>query len=261
MLSFSDELKQRPIAFLKFSDELWKLESLQKGTLYMNTLKFFKELEEKTNIKGMGDKDEGSTILTELNLKFYDYETNELVYEGAASRSAITMGEDLQKHVFCMCYLDFGSLEIIEEGTDYVKATFSFSDEQKQDFVESFGQYVLVISCNDFLNSVKEAFKKESIDWATDKVKYSDFSINYMNRLEDYINNRNGKYFWKDKFFEKQKEYRLIVLNRDSDDPIQLDIGDLTTHSFITSTEELFNNRFYLEVRFNPEKDLIELED
>lgn len=261
MLTFSDELKQRPIAFLKFSDELWKLESLQKGSLYMNTLRFFKELEEKTKEKGMGDKDEGSIILTELNLKLYDYETKKLVYEGPASRSAITMEEDLQKHVFCMSYLDFGSLEIIEEGKDFLKATFSFSDEQKKEFIESFGKYVMVISCTDFLNNVKEAFEKENIAWAADKVKYSDFSINYMNRIEDYMNNRSGKYFWKDKFFEKQKEYRVIVLNRDSDGPIQFNIGDLTMHSFITSTEELFNNRFYFEAKFNPEEDLIKLED
>jgi hypothetical protein len=34
----------------------------------------------------------------------------------------------------------------------------------------------------------------------------------------------------------------MIVLNRDSDDPIQFNIGDLTSYSFIASTEELFNN-------------------
>lgn len=58
---FSDEFKQKPIVFLKFSDELWKLKSLQKGTLHMNILRFFKEFEEKTNKKGMGDKNEGAT--------------------------------------------------------------------------------------------------------------------------------------------------------------------------------------------------------
>lgn len=82
MLVFTDELKQRPIVFLKFSNELWKLKALQKGNLYMNTLGFFKKLEEETKAKGMGDKNEGSMILTELHLKFYDKETNQLVYEG-----------------------------------------------------------------------------------------------------------------------------------------------------------------------------------
>lgn len=261
MLEFTDELKQRPIAFLKFSDELWKLESLQKGVLYMNTLRFFKELEEKTKVKGMGDKDEASTILTELDVKFYDYETNELVYKGTAGRGSITSEEDLQKHVFCLSYLDFGSLEIIEEGTNFVKTIFNFSDKQKKEFVESFGKHVMVISCSDFINNISNSFKKRSIAWAADKVKYSDFKINYMDRLQDHINNRSGKYFWKDRYFENQKEYRVIVLNRDSDDPIQINIGDLTNKSFITSTEELFNNRFYFEVRFNPDNDLVKLED
>ena len=261
MLMFSDELKQRTIVFIKFSDELWKLESLQKGNLYMNTLRFFKRLEEETKIKGMGDKNEGSMILSELRIKLYDYVTKKLVYEGPASTSATTMEEDLQKHVFCMSYLDFDCLKIIEEGTDFVKTIFSFSDEKKKDFEESFGKYVMVISCADFINNVRKAFEKENIVWAGDKVKYSDFSINYMNRLEDYMNNRSGKHFWKDKCFEKQKEYRVIVLNRDSDDSIQFNIGDLTSCSFITTTEELFSNQFYLEVKFNPENDLIQIVD
>lgn len=53
----------------------------------------------------------------------------------------------------------------------------------------------------------------------------------------------------------------MIVINRDSDDPIKFDIGDLTIHSFITSTEQLLNNRFLLEAKFNPENDLINRED
>ncbi len=261
MLVFTDELKQRPLAFLKFSNELWKLETLQKGNLYMNTLGFFKKLEEETKIKGMGDKNEGSIIFTNLHLKFFDNYTNELVYEGPASKSTITMEEDLQKHVFCMCYLDFGNLEIIEEGVDSVKTLFNFTNEQKKDFVDNFGKYVMFISCTDFINHVREKFEEENIDWAADKVKYSDFSINYMDRLEDYMSNRSGKYFWKDKFFEKQREYRFVVLNRDSDEPVKFNVGDLTNCTFITTTEQLFNNKFYLEVKFNPEEDLILLED
>lgn len=122
-------------------------------------------------------------------------------------------------------------------------------------------KYVKVISCADFINNVRATFEKENIAWAGDNIKYSDFSINYIDRFEDYMHNRTGKYFWKDKFFEKQKEYRVIVLNRDSEEPIEFDIGDLTSQSFITTTEELFNNQFYLEVKFNPEKDLVKIED
>ena len=98
----------------------------------MNTLRFFKELEEKTKVKGMGDKDEASTILTELDVKFYDYETNELVYKGTAGRGSITSEEDLQKHVFCLSYLDFGSLEIMKKVLILLKQYLTFQISRKR---------------------------------------------------------------------------------------------------------------------------------
>lgn len=261
MIIFTEEMKKNPVAFLKFADELWKLESLQNGTLYMNTLGYFRKKEEEEKNKGMGDKNEGSLPITNINIKFYNRETNKLVYEGPALRCALTLAEDLQKHVFCLFYLDFSSLKIIEEGTNYIKTLLTFTDEQIKDIEKSFGKYVLIISWADFLNKVKEAFNKENIEWCADKVKYCDFTINNQERIDDFLNNRTSKYFWKDKYFENQKEYRIVVLNKDSDEPIQLNIGDLSNCSFITTTEALFSNQFIINVEFNPETDLIEIDE
>ena len=261
MLIFTDELKQKPLFFLKFANDLQRSESLQKGNLYMNTLRYFKELEKKTKEKGMGDENEGSMILSELNLKFYKHQTEELILEGKSSRSEIVIEEDLQKHLFCFYYLDFGSLEIIEETEGSVTTLLKFTENQKEELIRSFGKHVIVISCNDFIDNVRIAFEKENIEWTTGKVKYSDYSINYTDRIEDFIYDRNEKYFWKDKYFENQKEFRLVVLNRDSNIPIELNIGDLTCCSFITNTEKLFNDEYCIKIGFDPEKDLVKLED
>lgn len=250
-----DGFKSIPIALLKFSDEIDRLKDLQKGNLFMNTLGFFKDLEEKENKKGIGDKDEGVCRLNVLNVQFFECDTNKLFCEMPASRTSIIQKEDLRKHVFCMSYLDYEDIKIIKSERDNFKATLNFSNEQKKEILESFGEYVMVISYIDFLNKLEKAFAENNIIWAMDKVKYDDFNANNMQRVSDYLNNKITKYFWKDIFFQKQKEIRLIVLNSDSGNPMKFYIGDLTPHSFITSVEDLFNDKYYLEVNLKPAKD------
>ena len=260
MYTIAPELKERILALVKFSNEKWTLESMQKGTLYLNTLEYFRSLEEKLKVKGMGDVNEGRFVLNNLDLKICDNETGNLVFTGMSKQSFITAQEDSEKHVLCTSYIDFGSLEIFEEGEDYFKANIAFTEEEKGEFKKYFGEYALIISFADFINNIKAAFKEQGIDSVSGKVKYSDFSTNYMDRLNPFIHNNSDKYFWKDLYFKNQKEYRLVVLNRDSKKPIEIKIGDMSKYSFITTTDELFNNRFCIESHFNPEKDLIEIE-
>lgn len=256
MLIFTDEFKKRPHAFLKFSNELWKLETLQKGTIYMNTIKYFVKLEEEAKIKGMGDKTEGALVATNIDFVL-ENEDNSLLLKGSAPYMEVRIDGDSQKHVFCMSYLDFSNLEIIEEGSNYVKCITNFTYEQKKRFIDDFGKYVMLISCANFTNSVITGFERKDIEWAENKVRYSDFSITHIDRIKSYMSNGSSKYFWKDKFFENQIEYRIIVLNRDSDVPLEINIDDMTGCSCIITTEKLFSNKFYLEVRFNTETDLI----
>lgn len=261
MYEFTEELKKRPLALLKFADELCKLESLQKGNLYLNTLRFFKELEEKTKIKGIGDKNEGSMILIELQIKIYNNETNELVYQGPAGRSAFSLDEDLQKHAFCLCYLDYSNLEIYERIDNCLNARIIFTDDQKEEFKKSFGKHVLVVPFNIFIEKLEDTFNKEEIAFVRDLVKYDNFSINNKERLDDFMENRPNKYFWKDNYFKTQREYRIIVLNRDSDEPFKINIGNISNNSFITNSENLFNHGYCVQIQFNPETDLVLLED
>ncbi|MBU3114038.1 hypothetical protein [Clostridium lacusfryxellense] len=48
-------------------------------------------------------------------------------------------------------------------------------------------------------------------------------------------------------------------MNRDSDEPIKIHVGDMSNYSAIITSEELFNNGLIVESHFNPETDVIEL--
>ncbi|MBU3114037.1 hypothetical protein [Clostridium lacusfryxellense] len=197
MYEIAPQLKDRKISLVKFSDEKWTLESLQKGTLYLNTLEYFRKLEKETNERGMGDDNEGRLILTDLNMKVYDNKTGNLILSGKAKSSAITTQEDSEKHVLCTSYIDFRSLEIIEQGKDYFKANIFYTEEQKTEFKKHFGKYALIISFTEFVNNINDSFKAQGIDGTGGKVKYSNFSINYKKRLDPFIGNTsdNGKIY------------------------------------------------------------------
>lgn len=259
MYEFAPQLKKRIITLVKFSNKLSRLEDLQKGNLYLNTLEYFRNIEKETRKKGMGDYNEGRFILTDLDINIYDYETEDLILTGKASTSAITSQEDSDKHVLCTSYIDFRSLKISEQGKDYFKANIVYTEEQKKAVRNNFGEYALVISFSQFSNNLNASFKKLGIEATGDKVKYSDYSINYTNRLEPFIGNTSDKYLWKDLYFENQKEYRVIILNKDSKVPITIKVGDMSKYSTIITSEKLFNNELIVESHFDPETDVIEL--
>lgn len=54
-------------------------------------------------------------FLNDLNLKFYDNITGNLILEGKANQSSITNQGDSEKYVLCTSYIDFSNLEIIQE--------------------------------------------------------------------------------------------------------------------------------------------------
>ncbi|AOT68307.1 hypothetical protein Gferi_01105 [Geosporobacter ferrireducens] len=53
---------------------------------------------------------------------------------------------------------------------------------------------------------------------------------------------------------------RVIVLNRDSIEPFQINIGDMTTFSYLTTADKLFNDGYCLKMNFDPEKDLVKID-
>lgn len=260
MYEITPELKKKIIVLVKFSNSLDNLKSLQQGNLYLNTLEFFRNQEIKLMKKGMGDDFEGRFILNDLNLKFYDNMNGNLILEGKANQSSITNQEDSEKHVLCTSYIDFSNLEIVQEKKESFTANIIFSDEEIKEFRENFGKYALVISLSDFKKNLEKNFRNQGIEAVSDKISYNDFFKNHTNRIEPFINNTYEKYFWKDLYFKNQKEYRIIILNKDSKEPIIINIDDMSSYSFLTTASELFENRFIIESYFDPKKDLVELE-
>lgn len=229
---------------LKFSDKREHLESLQNGNLYMNNFKYFIELEKKTGIKGMGDMFEVANVLNNIKLSFYDYETNEFLFEADAKRMHFRFDETVYKPVFCLFALGSDMLEVVNEGENFIDTKIIFSEEQKERILKEFGRYVLVIPWKLFMDNVFKSFRENGYVAIGDFVRYSNYSVNYSKRIEAFINQTAEMFFWKDSYFEHQREFRIVILNENIETPLTVKFESIKENTMILRTQDLLSGEY-----------------
>lgn len=231
--------------FVKFGKKEY-LESLYRGIVRFNTLGFYKNYEEDNEKKkGIGDKTEGCLLINNISIKLISHVTNELIFEGPADSAVFQSPEYLTKPVMCLSFIDNDNLWIKEKKEDSINAKIKFSNEQKEMYRE-FGDSALVIHPVNFLEKINNILSRQGLSHIKGAVEYSDFSINQLQRIQHYIDGDAKAVFWKDKFFEPQKEYRIFILNRDISEPFEINIGSMSNYACLIPAEDLLNERFGL---------------
>ena len=234
--------------FLKFQCREY-LEDLQKGILYMKNFKYYKDLEKKDKQKGKGDITEASQFLKDVDFRLIDRDTNKTFIVGKAGSSLIENEDDKLKPVFCLSQVDINSLTNIQKDNDFITGDLIFSEKDKERILKELGESVLIISPYHFVNNLKSKFKEKDLEYADGKVEYDDFNINNYERLLDYINGKSERFFWKDTSYDYQKEYRFVVLNRNVDDHLIINLDDMSDYSRIMDAEKLLNGKFQIKIK------------
>lgn len=248
MCNVSEKPNCTPLVFLKFSKEKWILESMQKGNLYLNTLKYFVDLEKK-EAKGIADNYEAGLYLNSMNFIGKNISDGTEVFR-ATGECTIYNNADLRKHILCMTGLYLNNFSITEKQDGTLNAKINFTDKEKEKIIDKLGKYVLVAYAKDLKENITSNFKKDNIYYACGNAIYDDYSVNGLTRILDYTNDNNEKFFYKDNLFKYQKEYRFTVLNQDSYKPFIKTINDMSKYASILETKDLFNN-FELEIKPN----------
>ncbi|GEM_PF-222880 len=229
-----------------------RLESLQKGNLYMNNLKYFNDLEKTSGISGMGDINDGKLVLNSLKIQLIDPNDDKKIIEFDTDKSMLEIGI-AQLPVFCMYTIDKRNLieEEIEDENTYI-FKFGFKDEEKTKIQSSFGPYALMIKNHDeFIKRLTSAFRKNNFHYMGSKVLYSDFSINEKERIEDCSSNEFRFAYWKDyNKFEHQHEYRVLCTNNPVEKNMEIFIGDISDITLLLKTEDLFSYEFIVEASY-----------
>ncbi|MGN9169482.1 hypothetical protein ACTNAS_15820 [Paenibacillus polymyxa] len=242
-------MKNNKAMFLIKFGQKEHLESLQKGNLYLNNLDYFIQMEKRNNKKGRGDKSEASLILTDVALKFINHDSNELSFTLDSAKTSLRMDEVLAKPVFCMMWIGIEDFEVIKEDEDEVEAKLSFDAEQQKEMVSEFGDYALVIDAGRFMEALETTLNQMKLRFATGKVDYINYSTNKNEHLLELMENDLAVYFKKDHSLSYQKEFRAVILNKDIEEPLTINIGDMTSFSGILPSAPLLGGGF--GVKFN----------
>lgn len=67
--------------------------------------------------------------------------------------------------------------------------------------------------------------------------------------MSSYKNQGTNIYFWKDKYFENQYEYRIVLTDQEVDEALIVNVGDISDISTIFNANEFFSDKFEIRLR------------
>ncbi|NRT13601.1 hypothetical protein [Flavobacterium sp. 14A] len=201
---------------IKFGDEANIIKLFEKGEIYMNTIKSFKQ----SDRKEIGDKYEGTVDIKnfhngELTLYLPD---NPITLK----TSKLQLSESYKNHIgniFCSYALSDKLL--------YRKPVHKIDSR-----MQTFGSHCIIIKdVSKFLNAIFSELKNRNIDYSHNIVKYHNYNKN-DHQLTLFDKPHNYAY---------QKEHRIIAYT-DLDEPLKFEIGSIKEYAEIYETNVLIKN-------------------
>lgn len=199
------------------------LQGFLHGNLYMNTLKFFVDLEKNTGKQGVGDKREASLLEIRKHKLFIQYDGEERKEIKIGPPPGIIYDQKALQHpIFCMVVKKYIQDKI---GEGEYACTISLERELLNDFTEGNDEnfcVVAIFNYIEFLDRVKKAVTLAGLSAKCGPINYRNKSLpNFVNG--DWVLDDT---FTKDNRFKIQSEYR-IELDKQCIEPYVLEIGDI----------------------------------
>lgn len=234
------------IAFLKFTDHI---DSLLKGDLFMNNLQRYIDMEKESGIRGMGDRFEGAEVMSDVEIRIYDNRTGELLLQGESESVHTRLTDSEKTPVYCLFSITTDHLTIINETEEFYVTKIDFSEADKEKMISEFGEKLVMINPNAFVERVQKAFVEKGYGYRMGTVTYDDYGVNSSKRLKAYRESDSEVFFWKDKFFENQNEYRIAIKSIKTDKPIIENIGDISDIANVFNARDFFDGELEIHLR------------
>lgn len=209
------------VPLIKFQSEE-RIKSLQQGKIYMNTLAYYRKLEEETGDVRVGDSFEGMFHVKKGELVFPD--------EG----EVIELNDELIKtsysdgFVFCL----FGVKPSIEK--------FEFTEDQIREITGFGDTALLILDVPEFERRIIKAAKAEGFEIYKGFVKYYDETRDSASVMIPLLSGMHNVAYYKRKMYEYQQEYRFFVYaESDKRDHLELEIGDISDISRMMKTSSM----------------------
>lgn len=207
---------------LKFGQRKHIEDLYNNGTIYMNSINYFKRVEQNEQKK---DDREGILHIKQISWLQLKIDDKIIEFSKTGTGNLIT------------------SAQYREEATELlgnIFSTYAITDElvSKTDIIDKrcagLGDTILIITKPiTFLKRVQQALESKNIEYKCDFVKYYD-EHSYEGDLG---------FFYKPNHYTHQSEYRICIMN-DKDEPYILTIGSIADISQICDISALENIRF-----------------
>ncbi|WP_440645060.1 hypothetical protein [Bacillus subtilis] len=221
---------------------------LDGSVFFMNT-GYFIDLEKSTKIKGIGDKYEGALFKhldTENSIFMIEHKGEKIVIP--TKRGFMTQINESFRSLMLSCFT------IIDYSLDdlYLADDLKIENEEaiykiKPSIIEGLAKEfegripIIIHEPNFFFERLKEKASIEKIALLADTVKYFDEYSNYPLTDEEVEKNIYKPLFYKRKYFEAQKEYRIIASNPSGEDSLTIEVGDLRECAMqLSSIQDLY---------------------
>ena len=238
--------KGQVFGFIKFTSYV---ESFLSGDLYMNNFKKYIDMESVLGEKGVGDKFEAAHVFTELTLNFFTQDTYELVMSGRTKKMNFRKNINEKRPLYCMFAIVGDMLKVVKEDEKYYYTKFDLPKEQIDKMIREFGDRLIFVNPSQFIDRITKTFNEKGYAYRGGVVKYDDYNINSSARMSSYKNQGTDIYFWKDKYFENQYEYRIVLTNQEVDEALIVNVGDISDISTIFNANEFFSDKFEIRLR------------
>lgn len=227
------------VFFIKFGKQE-NLEKLRNGQLYMKNAKFYRDLEEESGHKGMGDQYEGAIVSFDVPIQI----------DGISLPNATVMKQtsniDDQTPIFCCSCFTEEDLEYYNK-EDCWKLKEGLFDWDT--IASEFGEYALIIPHpRYFLGAIIQHCENSNMDIRFKEIQY--VQMDESNAHLKYYNNNLSQFFIKDDSFRYQKEFRILLANQftgEDKDYTILDVGrDFRTYTVLMPVEGLKTAKFQI---------------
>lgn len=217
------------------------INDLLNGNIYMKNFGFFIDLENKTRIKGQGDKYEVALVDKLLNVQLYDPKTNMLM--GTAKSGYKVERYDVMRKIPIFCVACFKSNDFVitkvDEESINVKLDIPVKDQIM--FENTFGPYAVILT-PEFKDQMIQASNRDDLGLVFGDTDYQDLEVPSNLRRKDFEQGSDNIFFWKDKYFDNQRETRFVLKNKIVEDHYIMKLGELSNKTKVLTTKELFTD-------------------
>ena len=229
-----DFFGQQPIFFIKFVSKEEYAEDIVNGKLFMNKVSYYRKLEEESKKKGQGDSGE-------LKNKIQGFDGILTSQDGSISipikgNIDFEFNEDKDTPIFCLMGIKVDDLEISEYNDDYAKLIFRYDRKEIENLKKDFGEYAVIISPTKLEENISKSLDQADKNWIFGEVRYR--GINDFERIQAFSKQDATRFLYKDKYFEYQKEYRLVIDESIEDTKI-IEIGELKDATILKKVDSL----------------------